>query len=194
MDNFFQSVLVDDPAGVFWAGLIVIAIAIAWFLLTGRSSLRHQQKRRLAVKVYKRLIDIAPGAARMVYLRKVDPYAFEELILDALQRRGHKIVRNVRYTGDGGIDGRFFYNGHQFLIQAKRYSGHINSRHVQVLEELCRSQDSYGLFVHTGRTGRQSKSCNYEKVTVVSGDLLLKLLVTSEPLRLQLNSMHYIDL
>ncbi len=39
-------------------------------------------------------------------LRKMNPYAFEELLLTCCQNQGWQIERNFRYTKDGGIDGR----------------------------------------------------------------------------------------
>jgi len=43
------------------------------------------------------------------YLRKVEPFIVEELVLSALdQREDIKIQRNKRYTGDNGVDGRFY--------------------------------------------------------------------------------------
>lgn len=35
-------------------------------------------------------------------LRAMDPLAFEELLLECFERRDHQVIRNRRYTGDGG--------------------------------------------------------------------------------------------
>ncbi|HHX8430837.1 TPA: hypothetical protein ACVO1V_002940 [Legionella pneumophila] len=36
------------------------------------------------------------------YIRTIDPFVFEELILIAFKSRGLKVIHNKRYTGDGG--------------------------------------------------------------------------------------------
>lgn len=56
-------------------------------------------------------------ASTIAYLRRIDPLVFEELVLSALARRGYAILRNERYSGDGGIDGRVWINGQCRLIQ-----------------------------------------------------------------------------
>ncbi|WP_192840691.1 restriction endonuclease, partial [Enterobacter hormaechei] len=42
----------------------------------------------------------------MNYLRKIDPFVFEELLLEGFEAHGFRTIRNKRYTGDGGIDGQ----------------------------------------------------------------------------------------
>lgn len=48
---------------------------------------------------------------KIAYLRKIDPFVFEELLLEGFERRGFEVIRNRRYTGDGGIDGRVKIDG-----------------------------------------------------------------------------------
>lgn len=70
-------------------------------------------------------------------------------------------MRNKRYTGDGGIDGRCNINGSDYLIQSKRYKSHINPA-----------------FVHTGKTGAKSKQiAQDENLEMISGQRLLNLLL-----------------
>ncbi len=40
---------------------------------------------------------------KIAYLRKIDPFVFEELLLEGFERRGFEVIRNRRYTGDGGL-------------------------------------------------------------------------------------------
>ncbi|WP_416409812.1 restriction endonuclease [Agrobacterium rosae] len=35
----------------------------------------------------------------------MDHLTFEELLLEAFERRGHVVQRNASYSGDGGLDG-----------------------------------------------------------------------------------------
>jgi len=120
------------------------------------------------------------------YLRKIDPFVFEELVLTALEAQGIKVMRNPRYTGDGGIDGRFMLQGKPYLIQAKRYQRAINADHVRAFaEEITRQDAAGGLFVHTGSTPpgayRHLAACS--KVTLLSGQQLVDLM-QARPLRL----------
>ena len=90
------------------------------------------------------------------YLKKIDPFVFEELLLTCFKEAGFKIKRNRRYTGDGGIDGKVWINGRQNLIQAKRYKSYIKKSHVQEFIDLCDKRKKDGLFIHTGKIGRES--------------------------------------
>lgn len=110
------------------------------------------------------------------YLRAVDPFVFEEAILVLLEQRGLKVKRNERYTGDGGIDGRFFHDGRTWLIQAKRYKGRIRAGDVWSFDAACQEEDAKGLFVSTGRTPEEAWAVQREsdRVRIISGqDLML---------------------
>lgn len=117
-------------------------------------------------------------ARAFAYLRKVDPFIFEEMILTAFETRGVKVIRNKRYTGDGGIDGRVVLNGAIVLIQAKRYSSHIDAAHVADFARMCDAEGCDGLFIHTGKTGKQARTNarNAQRIEIISGGRLLSLL------------------
>lgn len=117
-------------------------------------------------------------ARAFAYLRKVDPFIFEEMILTAFETRGVKVIRNKRYTGDGGIDGRLVLGGAIVLIQAKRYSSHIDAGHVADLAHKCDAERCDGLFIHTGKTGKQARNTarNAQRIEIISGERLLSLL------------------
>lgn len=107
------------------------------------------------------------------------------MILTCLKRKGFIIVRNDGYTGDGGIDGRAYYKDQHYLIQAKRYTGHIKAKGVKDFAKICKRRKGKGLFVHTGKTGDTVKEVAKELgVEIVSGIRLLELLL-SEPPELQ---------
>src|SRR3546814_18284034 len=72
---------------------------------------------------------MTPGAM-INYLRKMNPHAVEEIILDAAEAAGHRIRRNHAYTGDGGIDGEIMVDGVWHLVQTKRYRKTISPQHV----------------------------------------------------------------
>lgn len=110
-------------------------------------------------------------------LRAVSAHEFEEVVLTALARRGHKILRNGRYTGDGGADGQVWIRGRRYLVQSKRYSAAIKAAHIEEFARLCRQERARGLFVHTGRMGPTSEEAERRarKVTVIHGEALERL-------------------
>ncbi len=108
-------------------------------------------------------------------MRKMSPYAFEELVLLAFESQGYKVRRNQAYSHDGGIDGQVKVRSKWYLIQSKRYSNYINANHVKAFDDLCKKRKTKGYFIHTGKTGSLSKSYTNRSV-IISGDRLLKLL------------------
>lgn len=114
------------------------------------------------------------------YLKKIDPYVFEEMILSVLERKKIKIQRNTSYSGDGGIDGIFHCKKGRVLIQCKRYSNYINYQDVKQLAESVNKGKFYaGLFVHTGSTGKASTivSHYYKNVIFLQDEFLAKFVV-----------------
>lgn len=163
----------------FW----MIPAGIGWVWTAFRFYHRKSWRWRAGI----RLVDKLQGfegpnrEARIIgYLRKVDPLVFEEAILEAYRRKGVPILRNARYSGDGGIDGRLFMGGRKVIVQAKRYGGAINPRHVtDFAHVLEREGAAGGLFVHTGRTGGMSRdaiSSSRVEIRFVSGEKLVKLM------------------
>jgi restriction system protein len=104
------------------------------------------------------------------YLRKIDPFIYEEMILSILKMQGYKIYRNKKYTGDGGIDGKFKFKGKLYYIQAKRYKSYITKSHVLEFNKLIDDNNVKGLFVHTGKTGKGSKEFKSNTLHFVSGN------------------------
>lgn len=178
-----------DIATRAWSALsIEIAVGLGAFLmivwLMRRVSRRwvrkrsHVRRQRQAQRVLAKLMTIPEPRWQIAYLRKIDPFTFEELILEAFEQRGERVQRNHRYTGDGGVDGRVWLDGKLHLVQAKRYSGHIDLGHVREFGTLVNRNHARGLFVHTGKTGRSTREevRNLHNVQLISGNLLLRLL------------------
>ena len=143
--------------------------------------LRHRWRRRQARTMSDALRGpdrSQPPARIYARLRAMDALAFEELLLESFAARGHKVVRNHRYTGDGGVDGRVAIGGQTWHIQAKRYSGAVRPEHVEAFALLCRRRGLPGLFIHAGRTGGLSRGLldRHRHVELISGDRLLALL------------------
>ncbi|WP_236761736.1 restriction endonuclease [Agrobacterium tumefaciens] len=119
---------------------------------------------------------------RLAYLRKIDPLTFEELLLEAFERRGHTAFRNTHYTGDGGIDGMVEINGETHLLQAKRYAKHINRQHIAAFSAVIAARNCKGYFIHTGKTGAGAKELASQdpRMIILSGQKLLDFLNTGQ--------------
>jgi restriction system protein len=90
------------------------------------------------------------------------------------------IKRNERYSGDHGLDGKLLTRGGMIFIQSKRYSGYINPKDVSDFGEVCKRHNAYGLFIHTGKTGKKSRGSKSRHVDIISGDRLLNLISASK--------------
>lgn len=192
-----------NAIGAYVSPVVALAIGAIWYWrryvrapyspLAGsgfnRNREKHRRRIREADRALGKLAKIQSPAGRFAWLRKMDPFTFEEMILTALKREGASITRNRRYTGDGpsrglqanrcqaaGIDGRAMINGEPYLIQAKRYRGHIKADHVREFGDLCMSENAKGLFVHSERTSGGSVAAIHSRpVRIVCGNQLLGL-------------------
>ena len=127
-------------------------------------SQRHGRNQATARRVLARLAEIRHQTGsqtdrqvvrQIAYLRKIDPYVVEELVLEAFERQGYRVARNKRYSGDGGLDGQVWdRNGQRLLVQSKRYNGPVRREHMVQFSQLIAGQGSQvgGYFIHTGRT------------------------------------------
>lgn len=176
------NILYDLPLPVLIAVLAALVLLskygvpiLRWLGWRKPSQRRRERQARLNLV---KLAGIPEPGRKFAFLRKVDPFTFEEMILESYELRGHKVKRNHRYTGDGGIDGRVWLDGELHLVQAKRYAGHISAAHMRDFCHLVAAKGCKGLFVHTGRTGGASRTLasDDENVTIVSGQRLLDLL------------------
>ncbi|EAV2672538.1 restriction endonuclease [Salmonella enterica] len=164
--------------GIFLLLCLIVLIVMLWRPAASVRARRHRRYRETAQRVLGRLPQLSSDGARLSYLRKINPYVFEELLLLALEKQGLEVIRNRSYSGDGGLDGQVFINGERWLIQAKRYSRSISPQHVREFGELLAREGCRGFFVHTGRTGRKSldRLGGYPQIQLVSGRRLLELL------------------
>lgn len=161
--------------------LILCAALLALVFRHYRVPIRHRWRRRQAREIYEQLRGRdrdQPAGIHYARLRAMDPLAFEELLLEAFERRGHRVIRNRCYTGDGGVDGEVIIDGERWLIQAKRYRETIRPEHVSDFAQLCATRRRRGLFIHTGRTGGMSRDVVSiaPNIEIVSGQRLLALL------------------
>ncbi|WP_042857904.1 restriction endonuclease [Dickeya sp. NCPPB 3274] len=122
-------------------------------------------------------IESMNDAQKMNYLKKINPYVFEETILCCFEIKGYKIERNSRYSGDGGIDGKVWFDGNLHLIQAKRYRGKIKKEHVLDFIRLVNKNKCRGFFIHTGQTTDEIRKIisSSPHVNLISGKKLIDL-------------------
>jgi restriction system protein len=144
----------------------------------------HRRQIARAARVLARIGTAHPAQA-LTYLRKVDTAVTEEAILSLFERSGTLVLRNRRYTGDGGIDGQVYIPRLGWAaIQTKRYSSAINPAHVEEFADLvARRGFAAGIFVHTGRTGPMSRQAvRGRPVFILSGEQLCVCLSGASPL------------
>lgn len=119
---------------------------------------RHQRKVAASRRLLTLLATFQHEGAVINYLRKIDPFVMEELVLSLLESQGLFVLRSRAYTGDGGVDGAFYWPGRGWhAVQVKRYSGAINPAHARAFRDHARKHYRGGVLVHTGRTGDQSQ-------------------------------------
>ncbi|CAD5733851.1 restriction endonuclease [Escherichia coli] len=157
---------------------LVFCLLAVLLMLILRGGERNQRYRATAARLLARLKTLPGDAHRLKYLRKINPYVFEELLLLALTQQGMTVIHNPCYSGDGGLDGQVVINGERWLIQAKRYGRTIRPAHIDAFGELLRREGCRGFFIHTGRTGPVSRArlTLWPDIELVSGQRLLKLL------------------
>lgn len=148
----------------------------------------HVWRRESAAKAFAKIRrgDI-PRESVLAYLRKTDPLEFEEIILLSLRAEGYRTGARGAYSGDGGVDGIASRGGVTYVVQCKRYSGHISAQDVRRLEGECSKRGCGGLFIHTGRTGKGSREVvgtDYSRVKIISGEALVNLVSGTEGQRL----------
>lgn len=161
--------------------MLVVGGAVAWCFGGSRltQGARLHRKNWAAARHIQTLLQEKPwrpGGA-LNYLRKLDPFVFEELLLLAFKKRGYRIGKNKRYSGDGGVDGRVYAKDGCYLVQAKRYSSAINPAHVADFAKVIEKEKACGgFFIHTGRTGAKAYRNKQHNITFISGEKLLQLL------------------
>lgn len=151
---------------------------------------RHLYHIRKAKKILKILREIAltPHYEGKIinYLRKINPYVFEEMVLTVIEESNIRIYRNIAYSGDGGIDGIFKIKQGKVLIQCKRYTKYIHAKDVQDLSTKVKDDKYFmGIFAHTGKTGDKAKNVgmNEKNVVFLSGSNLVNILVGKEDIK-----------
>ena len=154
-------------------------VALKRSLISARVRLPNTKHQRYICLAERVLEQLRSGEVQLPkalgILRKMNPYAFEELLLTCCQNQGWQIERNFRYTRDGGIDGRVTIAGRLYLIQAKRDRGYINLKHIHDSYQVIQQEKAYGgFFIHSGKTGELAKELLREyQISLLSGQRLV---------------------
>ena len=168
-----------------------IFILILWVSFSSSKKYKksHIWRRKSADKTLKKIKSFKFPGQIFSYLRKVDPFVVEEIILNSIEHRQDiEVIRNDKYTGDGGIDGRFNLTvrvdakevQRLYLIQVKRYNSYINVKDLNKFNKQIVEENAYaGLFVHTGKSGKAvyKELTTSGKIKLVSGKRLIDLLI-----------------
>jgi len=173
--------------------VILFSAALIWVLKPKKVKTYEKWRikaSRLWLKRFRaRALEFAP-AQRLTFIRKTDPYLFEEILLSSFQERGYKIQR-MPFSHDGGKDGivylkdpNNFSKDAGVIIQAKRYKNNIHRHHViELIETVKRDEHcTFGLFIHTGKTSSPIKSLirSNKSIEMVSGTKALLDLLDGE--------------
>lgn len=165
---------------VLMALISAVVTSLFLFLLLYPKQNRHSRKIDTASRVLSKISTFRHDGQKIVYLRKIDPFVFEELLLTAFENRGYTITRNKKYTGDGGIDGTIFdADGNKILIQAKRYSSYINPRHLAAFSDLVEYKKAQkGFFIHTGKSSSAARDLfRHSNIDIIGGSNMLRLIL-----------------
>lgn len=148
--------LLEQPPKSSFSGIFSRIKFFLWciFVVKKNSHKRRLKQARRVLRLLNRNEFRENPSKLFGYLRKIDPFTFEEVLLLCFKVRGFKVRYNQAYTGDGGVDGLvIFPDKSHWLIQAKRYEHHINLAHVKDFGCLMQKMGVNGIFIHTGRTG-----------------------------------------
>lgn len=158
--------------------ILLVLVCLVFVIFLHQTKSKHNRYIKSANNVLKKIRTFTgeyKEAKIFTYLRKISPYVFEELLLTVFEEHGYNIKRNKRYSHDGGIDGKIYNNGSQVLVQAKRYKGHINPKHVTDFQNCIHNSKAIkGFFVHTGKTSKKNLDIyRNSNITILSGQRLI---------------------
>lgn len=129
------------------------------------------------------------GAELVEHMLKMDPYRFEQLVLDLLRAMGYGGPREesgwvTKKSGDGGIDG--IINEDRLgldviYVQAKRWQGNVGTNEVRnFIGALSENHANKGVFITTSDfvpAARELTRRVSQKVILIDGQRLAELMV-----------------
>lgn len=148
-----------------------------WLLLRNGwiywTSPRHRWNIRQALKILSKIRMFEHDGQVVAYLKKIDPYVFEEMVVQLFKEAGFWIWLTPSYSGDGGLDGKAYHPSSGWcFIQSKRYGRAIRTQHVHAFVGLVGKKR--GCFVHSGTsTDAIRMQLKNSRVRMLSGSLLV---------------------
>lgn len=127
----------------------------------------------------------AQKSALQERLLNTDPFIFEHLIGDLLEKLGYENVNVTRRSGDGGIDVKAVLTVYGFTnvktaVQVKRYSHNVSDSVVRELRGAAET-DQRGLIITTAdfttAAKNEANAKNKVPISLVNGEMLLDLLI-----------------
>jgi len=120
----------------------------------------------------------------LVWLKKIEPSAFERLSQRILRESGFVKVEVTGKSGDGGIDGtgvlRMNLISFQVLFQCKRYAGSVGAGAVRDFRGAMQGRADKGLIITTGTftpdARREATRDGAPAIDLIDGDALCYLL------------------
>jgi restriction system protein len=150
-----------------------------WVRVNGKKAhVSRIDRARKVIHTVRQFQGEALSARTIGYLRRLDPFVFEEVVLTCLEESGAAVWRSSRYTGDGGVDGHVHLPQLGWApIQVKRFCGHVCRSDVFDFYELLeRRRCKAGLFVHSGKTSEDLRGVlRSTQVILFSGEKLAQL-------------------
>ncbi len=118
-------------------------------------------------------------------LLNIDPFIFEHLIGDLLEKLGYENIEVTKRSGDGGIDVKAVLTVYGFTnvktaVQVKRYANNVSDSVVRELRGAAET-DQRGLIITTADFTKAAKeeaaAKNKVPISLVNGEMLLDLLI-----------------
>lgn len=137
-------------------------------------SRRHRRNIQKARSVLTKVRSFEHDGQVIAYLKKIDPYVFEEMVVQIFQQAGYLIWLTPSYSGDGGIDGKVYHPTLGWcLIQSKRYGKAIRTQHVHDFIGVVGKK--HGCFVHSGTSTDDIRAqLRGSRVRMLSGSYLVR--------------------
>lgn len=139
-------------------------------------SRRHRRNIRNAKNVLSKIRSFEHDGQIIAYLKKINPYVFEEMVVQLFKEAGYLIWLTPSYSGDGGVDGKVFHPAVGWCrIQSKRYGKAIRTQHVHDFIAVVGKR--HGFFVHSGTSTDDIRALlRGTRVRMLSGAQLVRVI------------------
>ncbi len=118
------------------------------------------------------------------YFYSVDPYEFEDVIMEMYRRLGYTVY-GTTYSNDRGKDGIAYKSNSKYLIECKRYAkeNRVGRPHLQKFFAAMHEEDANkGFFVTTGYFAKTAyEYAESNNIVLISGTKLIALMQEAYP-------------